>query len=168
MPLRHLVTEILRISATGPANLGAGGAVSPSTPVLVTPSYLSLRPAFFLQLAEELVVQADRPVRFDWYCARSGQLLSLVGDVWASRFAASVNRLLMESKRPRPDDASHPAAVLQITASIGKPSRSGSELIVGLADERLELLSWTTPIWLGDRESAGAKWHPTPVAKPAA
>ena len=82
MPLRPLADEILRLSER-----------YNSTPVLVTPSYLSLRQQFFVELVGTLFKKTNRSVRIDWYRGMP-TLFSLVGDRIAAVHAARMNRAL--------------------------------------------------------------------------
>jgi hypothetical protein len=136
MPLRQLADEIIRLSER-----------YRSTPVLVTPSYLSLRKRFFLELVGTLAEITDRPIRIDWYRGMPS-LFSLVGDRIASAHAASMNRALASLTSGRGATAD-----LQITGLIARPSEVERELVIGLCDQRLALPTWTTPIRLGTSPS---------------
>jgi hypothetical protein len=129
MPLHELADEIIRLSQR-----------HVSTPVLVTPSYLSLRQRFFIELVGTLAEMSHRSIRIDWYRGVPG-LFSLMGHRVASLRVNRINRAL-DSKRP-------PSAAIQITASIARPNGDRQDLVVGLCDQRLELPAWTTPIRLG-------------------
>jgi hypothetical protein len=134
MPLRPLADEIVHLSHR-----------NVSTPVLVTPSYLSLRKRFFLELVGSLAEISQRSIRIDWYRGVPG-LFSLIGHRVASARSARINRALSSNGRASNRRAS---AAIQVTASISRPSRDRRELVIGLCDQRLELPAWTTPIRLG-------------------
>ena len=131
MPLRQLADEILRLGRQG------------STPVLVTPSYLSLRHRFFVELATTLAAKTDRSIRIDW-CRGVPSLFSLVGDRIASLDASRLNRAL--SKGMASDNV---LARIEITSSIARPGASDQNLVIGLCDQQLSLPAWTTSIRLG-------------------
>lgn len=122
--LRELAEQIVRLS-------DAHG----STPVLVLPTYLSLRQPFYESLARELADQTDRPIRFDW-CRTHQGFTAAIGNRVAQWRAARVSRTLR-----RVADA---AVVL--TASIARPGGRHRDLVIGLCDDRLPLPPWTTPI----------------------
>ncbi len=138
-PLIGLATELIRIRDD-----------RRTTPVLVTPNYLALRPAFYVGLAEALFECDQTSVRYDWHRVGAASLLRVFGDMVAQRYAEAVNRSLESAARK----TSHPARLcrMQVTSSIGRPSRKGAELIIGISDETLELPSWATPIALGDQQ----------------
>lgn len=132
MPLRQLADEIIRLSER-----------YRSTPVLVTPTYLSLRKRFFLELVGTLVEETDRSIRIDWYRGIPS-LFSLVGDQIASAHAASMNRTLASLM------SGHEAtAKIQITGLIARPGGMERDLVIGLCDQQLALPTWATPIRLG-------------------
>lgn len=64
-----------------------------STPVLVTPPYLSFRKQFFVELSRELAAHTDRDLRIDWYRNLPG-VRTLVSDQIAAWHVKSVNRSL--------------------------------------------------------------------------
>lgn len=129
MPLKQLVDEIIQVSQR-----------QASTPVLVTPHYLSLRNRFFVELVGELARDSDRSIRIDW-CRGVPGPLSLIPHRIAMLRASGINRAL--SRR-------HPsAAEIQVTASIGRPNGDRDNLVLGICDARVELPAWTTPIRLG-------------------
>jgi hypothetical protein len=134
MPLRPLADEIVHLSHR-----------NVSTPVLVTPSYLSLRKRFFLELVGSLAEISQRSIRIDWYRGVPG-LLSLISHRLASVRSARINRALSSNCRT---SNCRTNAAIQVTASIGRPSRDRPELVIGLCDQRLDLPAWTTPIRLG-------------------
>jgi hypothetical protein len=128
MPLQKLADQIIRVSRQ-----------QVSTPVLVTPSYLSLRRRFFVELVDTLASVSERTIRIDW-CRGVPGPLSLVGHRIANLRASRINRALSRK---------HPAAAeVQVTASIGRPGADRTDLVLGICDGRLELPAWTTPIHL--------------------
>jgi hypothetical protein len=132
MPLQEIADEIIRLSQ----HRG-------STPVLVTPSYLSLRRRFFLELIETLAGKSAQSIRIDWYRPMPG-LFTFIGDRIASARAARINRSLEAVMAGRESTAS-----IQITASIARPGGRHRKLVIGLCDHRLQLPTWTTKIRLG-------------------
>ncbi len=131
MPLRQLADEIIRLSER-----------HRSTPVLVTPDYLSLRTRFFLELVAALVEKTDRPIRIDW-CRGIPSMFSLVGDQIARAHAARMNRALESLMSGREATAS-----VQITGLIARAGGVERDLVVGVCDQHLILPTWTTPIRL--------------------
>ena len=131
MPLRQLADEIIRLSER-----------HRSTPVLVTPNYLSLRTRFFLELVGTLVEKTDRSIRIDWYRGMPS-LFSLVGDRIASAHAARMNRALDSLMSGRGATAN-----IQITGLIARPAGVERDLVIGVCDQHLALPTWTTPIRL--------------------
>ncbi len=143
MSLERLADEIIRIANTGR-----------STPVIVTPSYLSFRPLFFSQFTTLLASRTDRPVRIDWQRGDSfwnRGIGSAIGDRIAGRKAGKITRMM---------DQIRPGTSIQVTESIGRPSRQtgiesggseSSELVIGLCHTGQPLPAWATPIKLGDR-----------------
>ena len=67
-----------------------------STPVLVTPPYLSFRPQFFVELTREIAKHTDRSIRLDWYRGLPG-VRSIVSDQVAAWQVKSVNRILRKT-----------------------------------------------------------------------
>lgn len=131
MPLHQLAGEIVRLSER-----------QASTPVLITPDYLSFRPDFFVALSRQLWADCQRDVRFDWF--RCGQsLLSEIGTRFSRFQAAKINRALAADTQ-RSADAS-----IMITATIGRPGGVCRDLVVGLCDDHCELPEWSTPIRIG-------------------
>ena len=147
MPLDQLADEIIRLSQR-----------NASTPVLVTPHYLSLRQQFFLELVGALVEKTSRSIRFDWYRDMPG-LFGLVSHRIALARASRINRVLKSCLSQR-----ELTAAIQITASITRPGGLHRDLSIGLCDQRLELPSWTTPIRLGSSPSELAALQSTPLA----
>jgi hypothetical protein len=137
MPLEELADEIIRLSEH-----------CASTPVLVTPSYLSLRLPFFAELAGALADKTGRPIRIDW-CRPMPNCFSLIGDSFASARAARVNRALRSRLSGR-----RSTAALQLTSSIARPGGVRRDLVVGLCDHRVSLPPWTTAIRLGGTPDA--------------
>ncbi len=138
MPFAQLADEIIRLSDA-----------DVSTPVLVTPSYLSLRRAFIVELAGTLSQKSDRPVRIDWYRCGGGGLMGLISQWWALRRATSINRSLRRRATLLQSQSLEVNASVQVTAAIGRPGGIANVLVVGLCDERHELSGWTTPIRIG-------------------
>lgn len=129
MPLRKLADEIIRVSSQ-----------QASTPVLVTPSYLSLRKRFFVELIDALAETSGRSIRIDWCHGVPGPM-SLISHRIANFHARRINRAVARR---------HPSsAEVQVTASIGRPGRERPDLVVGICDAGQELPAWTTPIRLG-------------------
>ncbi|TWU60060.1 hypothetical protein Poly51_03340 [Rubripirellula tenax] len=140
MSLDLLAREIVRLSVHGG-----------TTPVLVTPSYLSFRPEFFRQFVSAVASRTDRTVRIDWL--RTGRGISaVIGDRMAARQAAKITRMLRGDT-----PASHS---IELSSSIGRPdgssSRARSELVIGLCDNRQPLPPWATAISLGDNSIPSA------------
>lgn len=131
MPLRQLSTEIIRL--TQPAV---------QTPVLVTPGFLSVRPAFLIALIAALAEQTDRTIRIDWLRTGTG-LRGVVGDRIAAIQAARVNRTLAAVLSNR-----HTTASIQLTASIGRPGGRDHGLVIGICQDDQPLPSWAAPIRL--------------------
>jgi len=120
-----------------------------STPVLVTPSYLTLQAPFFVALATELAACDQRQVRFDWYRGMPGAF-SFGGDWVARRKTARINRAFTSVLQPV-----GLATSMRITAAIGRPSglqlsstSPSQDLVIGISADRHELPTWTTPIRL--------------------
>ncbi len=126
-PLRELADRIVRLSDE-----------QASTPVLVLPTYLSLREPFFVELAGQLKMITGRPIRFDCCRPRTGVLSALTSRVSRLRFARMSRRLSQFAD-----------AAIVLTASIARPGGSRRDLVVGLCDETLHLPSWTTAIRIG-------------------
>lgn len=136
-----------------------------STPVLIVPKFLQLRPAFFAGLSKSLLQQSDRDLRVDWLrpCA---SLRERLGDVLARVEALRINQALAKISSRYGDCgprgqltvasgmASRTAttrrriAYLEITAMIGRPGGIQRELVLGLADPSCPLSAWCTPIHL--------------------
>jgi hypothetical protein len=148
-----------------------------STPVLITPPYLSFRPRFFIELTRELLTHTNRSIRVDWHRGMPSAL-TLLSDQVAAFQARAINRALLQSglastvmgspikrkhsskltsdlsadETPPPDAQAfpdHQNASLQITATIARPGGPTRDLVIGLSDARQELPPWTTAIWLG-------------------
>ena len=82
MPLQQIARQIITLADT-----------CASTPVLVTPSYLSFRREFFFELSRELAAHTDRDLRIDWYRDLPG-VRTIISDQLAAWHVKSVNRLL--------------------------------------------------------------------------
>lgn len=115
-----------------------------STPVLVSPRYLSLQPPFFVALASQIHGHSGRSLRFDWHRRRSG-LAAALTDRWAQLQAARINRALAIAAGNAPENG---RCEIAITAMIGRPGGVHRKLIVGLCEEGAELPGWGTPIYL--------------------
>ena len=131
MPLRHLADEIIRLSER-----------HGSTPVLVTPHYLSLRDAILPGIGRCAAEKTDRSIRIDW-CRGIPSLFSLVGDQIARAHAARMNRALGSLMSGRAATAN-----IQITGLIARPGGVERGLVIGVCDQHLTLPTWTTPIRL--------------------
>lgn len=88
MPLQQIAQQIITLADR-----------RASTPVLVTPSYLSFRREFFVELTRELSCHTDRSIRIDWYRAFPG-VRTLVSDQFAAWQVRSLNRLLQQKCNP--------------------------------------------------------------------
>ena len=177
MPLQQIAQQIITLADK-----------QASTPVLVTPPYLSFRQQFYVELTQELGRHTSRTVRIDWYRELPG-LRTLISDQLAAWHVKSINRMLRTQdgrrsakapKTPSTGERSHssvelvqpvhdpvaelartgsPKAALQITASIGRPGGKTRDLVIGLADVRQKLPDWTTAIWLGTSQSEIDQWR---------
>ena len=132
MSFESMIPEILQLSER-----------RASTPVLVTPAYLSFRPEFFVEFVKSIEPCTSRRVRLDWYRGMPGPL-TVISDRLAAKRVAQINRLL-KSRSSRSDGF----AYMQITAAIGRPGGARRELVIGIAQVKAELPGWTTPIRLG-------------------
>ncbi len=130
MPLQQLALQIVRINDRGIF-----------TPVLVTPSYLSLRTPFFVALAAQIALNHRVPIRFEWYRGMPGPF-SLIGDTLAQREAAQINRAFADQLQEFGVDAS-----IRITVAISRPLIS-DEMVIGMSADRHELPAWTVPVRL--------------------
>ena len=156
MPLTQLAEEIIRVSQW-----------DHSTPVLVTPSYLSLRRQFFVELVKSISAKTNRRIRIDWQRRLPGYF-TLIGDAWASWEVRWHNRALAALSR-----GSATTASIQITASIARPKRveqdvdqgrdTDQDLVVGLSAPHLELPPWATPIRLGGSPRPAATLQSLPT-----
>lgn len=134
MPLQSLATEIVRLSERHAL-----------TPVLVMPSYLSLREAFFIELCTALSQQTQRPIRIDWLLPQTlGMLktpIDLIRTPMTQRRIARMNRQL---------HAVHAAtASIQVTATIARPASLNQSLVIGCCAQHQTLPDWTIEIRLG-------------------
>jgi hypothetical protein len=82
MPLQQIAHQILTLADR-----------RASTPVLVTPPYLSFRKQFFVELTREIANHTERDLRVDWYRGLPG-VRTILTDQLASWHVKSVNRLL--------------------------------------------------------------------------
>jgi len=177
MPLQQIAHQIITLADR-----------RASTPVLVTPPYLSFRQQFYVELTQELSRHTERNVRIDWYRGLPG-LRSLISDQLAAWQVKSINRRLRREcdrastgahASPKaagqshssvqigapllppattPQQAGGPKAAVQITASIARPGGKTRDLVIGLADMRQKLPDWTTAIWLGTSPSEIDHWR---------
>ena len=122
-----------------------------STPVLVTPSYLSLRPAFFVELARQLAKHSQRPVRIDW-CRPARRLFAPVADQVDRWRVRRVNRALVSAAGSQPADW----ARLVLTAAVGRQGGVHRDLVVGWCSNHGDLPAWATPILLAGQPHAAA------------
>ena len=130
MPLRQLARQFVKIHKR-----------AATTPVLVTPSYLSLQPPFYVALAVEISGYRRKPIRFDW-CREIPGAFQFAGHWLAIRKARRINRALAND--PLLSDVD---AAIQITASIGRPS-AADQFLIGISTDEIELPQWTTAIRL--------------------
>lgn len=101
MPLQQIAHQILTLADR-----------RASTPVLVTPPYLSFRKQFFVELSREIANHTERDVRVDWYRGLPG-VRTILTDQIASWHVKSVNRLLRrvsagKDAQPNQELGSHP------------------------------------------------------------
>ena len=82
MPLQQIAHQIITLADR-----------RASTPVLVTPPYLSFRKQFFIELARELTAHTERDLRIDWYRDLPG-VRTIISDHLAAWQVKSVNRVL--------------------------------------------------------------------------
>ena len=122
-----------------------------STPVLVTPAYLSLRPAFFVELAQQLIKRSQRPVRIDW-CRPTRRLFAPVADHMDRWQLRRINRALTAAGKTEPSLS----ACLVLTAAVGRQGGIHRDLVVGWCGEQDELPAWATPILLAGQPQLAA------------
>ena len=127
-----------------------------TTPVLITPRYLSLRMQFFVEFVAAIADQTSRSICIDWY-RQAPSPLSLAGDRLARCKARRINRVLCR----RMSDSSF-AQTVQITASIARPGKDNGDLVVGWCKEPVELPTWTTAIRLGATPEKSLALQSTP------
>ncbi|QDT05586.1 hypothetical protein K227x_39870 [Rubripirellula lacrimiformis] len=147
-PLANRIVEICRSGDT--------------TPVLVTPKYLSFRPAFYQQFVAVLAQRSGRTVRIDWLRTETG-IMAMISDTMAMQDAKRITRMLR--KRCSADHS------IELTSSIGRPrsatasSLDGRQrntanrddaLVIGLCHVGQPLPEWVTPIPLGERPLVAA------------
>jgi hypothetical protein len=135
-PLEPIALELVRLSERRAL-----------TPVLVTPSYLELRPVFLVELARALVAKTERAIRIDW-CRQVPSVWSLIADQTARYRAKSFNRALQQVAADHIDRVS-----LQITASIARPGGTDRKLVIGWCSEAFELPTWTVPVFLSGSQT---------------
>ncbi|MGI9469449.1 MAG: hypothetical protein ACR2OA_20175 [Rubripirellula sp.] len=82
MPLQQIAHQIITLADR-----------RASTPVLVTPPYLSFRKQFFAELSRELADHTERDLRIDWY-RNLPSVRTILSDQLAAWHVKSVNRLL--------------------------------------------------------------------------
>ncbi|MEM1068021.1 MAG: hypothetical protein AAGG48_24320 [Planctomycetota bacterium] len=114
-----------------------------TTPVLVTPTYLTLRKRFFVELVRSLSAITDRPVRIDWY-RPVPTVTSLLTDSVARWSVSRTNRDIASVGGP-----AQSVGMMQITATVSRPASLARDLVVGWSDESMPLPPWTTAIELG-------------------
>lgn len=113
-----------------------------STPVLVTPDYLSLRTRFFVELVRSLSTVTNRPIRIDWY-RPVPTVASMVSDSVARWRVSATNRAIAAIATPTDQ-----VGIMQITASISRPGNGFRDLVVGWCGASMPLPPWTTAIEL--------------------
>ena len=127
MPLGQLADEIVRQSRE-----------MTHTPVLVTPSYLSLRTPFVVHLIVAVGQHSRHPVRVDWYRDPGSHLPVLLASIAARQQAKSINRRLRiaagsdqarGSTRPQPHRS---VGSIELTASVARPGSEPNLVVVGL------------------------------------
>ncbi|TWU33801.1 hypothetical protein Poly41_47990 [Novipirellula artificiosorum] len=127
------------------------GQDTATTPVLVTPSFLSFRANFYVALASQFAEHRIRSVRFD--------LASPVGGFWQTLKNGCLAWRVHRYNRILARAGSQWHARLVQTATIGRTARSGmnpsgsaqhadAPWIIGVSPETLALPAWTTPIRL--------------------
>jgi hypothetical protein len=137
MPLSQLADEIVRQSRQ-----------MTCTPVLVTPSYMSLRTPFFVQLVDAVWQRSRRAVRIDWYRDPGTHLLGWLATAWARQQARAINRCLRESTAARRRADLTSLGSIAVTASIARPDSRSNQVVVGLCHDRMKLPSWCSAIRL--------------------
>ncbi|MCP4892016.1 MAG: hypothetical protein P1U77_10975 [Rubripirellula sp.] len=130
-PLELLSTQLVRLSEQ-----------RGSTPVLITPSHLTLRNKFFVELVKSLSTITNRPIRIDWY-RPVPSVASVVTDLLAKWRVVNTNRSIGSVAGP-----TQPLGMMQITASLGRPGGIHRDLVVGWCNAPLPLPPWATPIEL--------------------
>lgn len=119
-----------------------------STPVIVLPEHLSLRPPFFIQLAGELAGRlgntAQRPIRFDW-CQTPQRFFARSRARWARLQAKRLTAMLASQNDVAGERGVGPVTV-EVTASIGRPGGQRRDLVIGVCEASLDLPAWTTAI----------------------
>lgn len=106
------------------------------TPVLVTPDYLSFRPAFFRELAMLVSTRADVPVRFDRVRSAVG-MMAMIGDLPAKLHAGRSTRAMGRF------------GSLRLTAIVGRPQTD--LVVIGWSNAGETMPAWATPIELAER-----------------
>ena len=112
------------------------------TPVIVTPTYLSLKPIFLVELCDAVLEHADRAVRIDW-CRPVPSVWTLLSDQFARVEARAINRRLGRLSKQRGRDIR-----LQITASIARPGGANRQLVIGWCGDEFKLPPWAAAIQL--------------------
>ena len=128
MPLSSLAEELVMSKRMGRR-----------TPVLVTPTYLSLRGGFFACLATE-VFERDPGVgkiRVDWMC-RTGWLRHRITKRWANQ----IERVCQS------DPFLRNRINVVMAGSIGRAKLESDTLILGICDETQGLPAWAQKIQL--------------------
>jgi hypothetical protein len=119
-----------------------------ATPVIVTPRFLSLRRAFFLQLISSLGEKTSRRVRIDWYRSPSGF------SGWFDHHLACWKTKRLNRDFERSTDYPNQVS-LQMTATVSRPGGGYRELVVGLSEESQELPPWAAAIRLAGHPAKG-------------
>lgn len=126
----HLAVEMLHASDV----LG-------KTPVLVFPRNMNVREGLLIELvrelqkAHEVLERQLSSVRFDWMLAGNG-VMSVVGDAIASRKATRLSDTIQS--------ATDVDALVQVTATIGRPTNKSEDFVGGWARDGAELPQWTS------------------------
>lgn len=114
MPLQQIAHQIITLADR-----------RASTPVLVTPPYLSFRQQFFVELSLEISTHTDRRIRIDWYRGLPS-LRTIISDQMAAWHVKSVNRMLKKRPPIQADAESGLALDLNAGSKEIHPSYSGS------------------------------------------
>jgi len=137
MPLRRLSNELIRLRRD-----------ELKTPVLVLPTWISLRADFYNELAEVIHTQTGQNVRFDALRPLGGlwQTFANKVDDWQTR---RINRQVNRKGQTQP------MAEVVSTANIARPLSMSAVFVIGIAQDTAPLPAWTTPIHLVGSPIAG-------------